>query len=50
MQLSEKMGLLKSSEEMFKRAMEIAPDAIDVRNNYSNLLIDQRGMMKHRTS
>lgn len=40
--IQRRLGLLKSSEEMFKRAMEIAPDAIDVRNNYSNLLIDQK--------
>ena len=35
-----RMMLLQRAEEIFQRALELAPKAKDVRNNYSNLLID----------
>ena len=33
--------MLQRAEELFERALKIEPKAKDVKNNYSNLLIDQ---------
>ena len=40
--IARRMGLQERAEQLFKKALEIEPSAKDVRNNYSNLLIDQK--------
>ena len=35
-----RVGELKKAEELFQRALKISPDSPEIRNNYSNLLID----------
>ena len=37
----EKNGDATKAEELFKRALKIEPRAKEIKNNYSNLLIDQ---------
>ena len=36
-----RLSLLTRSDEVFKKAMEIEPESREIKNNYSNLLIDQ---------
>ena len=36
-----RLNLLTRAEEVFKQAMSIEPDSKEIKNNYSNLLIDQ---------
>ena len=35
-----RLGLLQRAQELFSRALELNPDSREIRNNYSNLLID----------
>ena len=39
--IERRMGMLQKAEELFKRALKIEPRAKEIKNNYSNLLIDQ---------
>ena len=40
--IARRMGLHMRAEQLFRKALSINPSANDVRNNYSNLLIDQK--------
>ena len=37
-----RLTLFERAADVFKKALEISPEAKEVRNNYSNLLIDQK--------
>ena len=44
-----RLGLLQRAEQLLSKALQIDPAAIDVRNNYANLLIDLERLPEART-